>query len=424
VHDRPPEAPSSDVAAAAVVPPAWAGRTFAALANRDYRLFFVGMAVSNTGSWGRHTAQQWLVWELTKDERWLSWTSAVSLLMIAVVSVPAGVLADRVNKRTMLLWTQIGAMLLTGLLAALVLAGSVRPFQVALIAAGLGVLGGLEMPCRQAFVPEMVGRDTLRSAIALNSVMFNLPLIVGPAVAAWLMDAFGVGLVFVVDAASYLATIAAFLCIRAGARPAARATVRPMDELLAGVRYVAADVRVRTVLLLLATAMVFGWSYASLLAAYARETLHVGSRGYGLLFLSSGVGACLGALWVAGRRPTSPVATMAGCLAAFTLSLAVLAGVDHLVPALAARTVAGFAMIAFFAVGSTSVQLAVPDAIRGRVMALWTFTFALSLPLGQLLLGEVARRTSVPTAYAAGAAAIALGTALVLASARARARRP
>ncbi|MBL9085605.1 MAG: MFS transporter [Planctomycetia bacterium] len=398
----------------------WAARTFAALGHRDYRLFFLGMAVSSVGTWGRHAAQAWLVSDLTPDRRWLAWSSAASLLGIALCSFPGGVLADRVNKRRLLFWVQVASLVLSTILTVLVATRTATPALVVALACGFGVVGGLEMPCRQGFVVEMVGRETLRNAIALNSLMFNLPLILGPALASVLADTLGPTSVFAFDALSYLAAIVAFAQIRAGAAPPPRAAARPVAELTAGFRYVAGDRATRTVLLLLAVAMVCGWSYTSLLAAYARDTLRTDAHGYNLLYLSSGVGACVGALVTASRRPGRPMRTIVGALAVFLVSYVGVAVARDLATAVVARTLAGAAMITFFATGSTSIQLSVPDAIRSRVMALWTFTFALALPVGQVILGELARTRSVPETYATGAVAMVVGVAAILVEAARR----
>jgi len=400
----------------------WSTRTFASLGNRDYRLFFAGMAVSSVGTWGRHAAQAWLVSDLTSDRRWLAWSSAASLLGIALFSFPGGALADRVNKRRLLFWVQAASLVLSTVLTVLVATRTATPALIVALACGFGVVGGLEMPCRQGFLVEMVGRDTLRNAIALNSLMFNLPLILGPALASVLTDTLGPTSVFAFDALSYLAALVAFAQIRAGASCPVPPRARVAGALTAGVRYAVGDARTRTILLLLAVAMVCGWSYTSLLAAYARDTLHTDAHGYNLLYLSSGVGACVGALWTASRRPGRPLRTIVVALAVFLASYVGVALARDLALAVAARTVAGAAMITFFATSSTTIQLAVPDAIRSRVMALWTFTFALALPVGQVLLGELARSRSVPATYGWGAVAMAAGVVLVLVAARQRSR--
>lgn len=391
---------------------AWAQRTFAAFAIRNYRLFFAGYCLSMIGSWARSAAQQWLVFRMTGSETLLSWVSAASLLPIPLLAIPAGALADRVDKRKMLLWIQVGEMALSATLAALVVTGLVVPVHVLAIAAGMGILMGFEMPCRQAFIVEMVGKSGLRNAVALNSVMFNLALVLGPAIGAQMMSSFGMASVFVFDTVSFVAAIVGFALIALPPRPPVHP--EPTGEaLLAGLRHVVRDRVVRTLLLLLALAMVFGWSYASLLAAYARDVLHTGERGYGWLFASSGLGAILGAVWVAGHSSARPSRVILGSLMAFAASLAVAAFARDLPLAIIARTAAGFAMIAFFATANTAIQMSVPDAIRGRVMALWTMVFGASLPLGQLAMGAFAGRVGTPAAFGVGASVVFLGTLAV-----------
>jgi MFS family permease len=269
------------------------------------------------------------------------------------------------------------------------------------------------MPCRQAFVVEIVGREGLRNAVALNSAMFNLALVVGPALGTWMMAAFGIGSVFVFDAVSFAAAIAGLALLRLPARAPSPREESILAALLAGVVHVGRDRRLRTLLLLLSLAMVFGWSYGSLLAAYSRDVLHVGQREYGLLFASSGVGACLGAVWIAGRASGRPHRVLFGSLWGFAASLVLMAVAHDLAVAVLARAAAGFCMIVFFATANASLQMTVPDAIRGRAMALWTFVFGASLPVGQLLMGAAAGRVGTPLAFAAGGAVVLFASALV-----------
>lgn len=391
----------------------WRRQTFAALSSPDYRLFFMGMAVSSIGTWGRRAAQQWLVWDLTRDATWLSWVGAAGLLPVALVSLPAGALVDRVDKRKLLLWLQVVQMAIAAAFATLVALEMARPVHVVVVAALLGVATGIEMPCRQAFLVEMVGKDVLRNAIALNSIMFNLPLILGPWFASVLMEHRGPAAVFVCDALTFLASIYGFARMRVRPPQIELIAASAWRQLSAGVRYVGSSRPLRAILMLLAVAMVFGWSYTSLLAAYSQGVLHEGAREYGWLYSSSGVGACLGALWTAGRRGRHPAAVLVGGPAGLALSLAAMALWPSLPVAVVARAVAGFCMISFFANANSSIQMGVPDAIRGRVMALWTFTFGLSLPLGQLLLGAIARHFSVLVAFGAGATVV-LAAAIVV----------
>jgi MFS family permease len=394
-------------------PVPWARRTFGAFADRNYRLFFAGQGLSMVGSWARSTAQGWLVYDLTGSRALLGVVSALSLLPLALLAGVAGAVADRVDRRRMLLWIQVAEMALSSTLAALVLSGSVRVGHVIAFAGALGVASAFEMPCRQAFMLEMVGRERLRNAVALNSAMFNLALVLGPAVAAELMHAAGIGWVFVLDAASFLAAVAGFALMRLEPRALAPPSAGFVRHLLEGVRFVRGHADVRTLMWLLAAAMTFGWSYGSLLPAYARDVLGEGEIGYGRLFSSSGVGACLGAVWVSGRAARRPRRFVAATLVGFALSLAALAVARDLVWAALARGVAGFCMIAFFATSNTTIQEAVPDALRGRVMGLWALVFGAALGVGQILLGAVAERWGTPVTFAAGAAACLLATAAV-----------
>ena len=397
-------------------PEPWARRTFAAFSNRNYRLFFAGQGLSMVGSWARSTAQAWLVFQLTGDERLLGLVSALSLLPLALLSGVAGALVDRVDKRRMLVAVQWFEMSLSAGLAALVFTGAVAPVHVVLIALAMGVASAFEMPCRQAFMSEMVGREHLRNAVALNSGMFNLALIVGPAVAAETMHRAGIGWVFVIDAASYLAAVAGFRLMEVTPRLAPPATGRFRAHLHEGVRYALAHRPVRTRMLLLAVAMLCGWAYSSVLAAYATEVLHEGERGYGLLFSSSGVGACVGAVFVASRAPARPDRVVLAALLAFSASLGAMAAVHTLWPAVACRAVAGFSMIIFFSTCNTTIQLDVPDTMRGRVLGLWALVFGASLPVGHLLYGFVSRRYGTPTAFAAGGALCAVSVLAIAAT--------
>jgi MFS family permease len=401
-------------------PPApWAGRTFAALGNSNYRAFFVGYCLSMIGSWARSAAQQWLVYDVAPPqtrERWLSWVAAASLLPIPLLVIPLGAWVDRLDKRRALLRILVVEAAISAALAALVATGRATPASILALAAAQGVAVAFEMPCRQAFVVDMVGREGLRNAVALNSAMFNLALVAGPALGTWMMATFGLGSVFAFDAVSYAAAIAGLAAMRLP--PPVR---HPREEsvlrsLLAGVVHVGRDRRLRAVLALLALAMVFGWSYASLLAAYSRDVLGGGQAAYGALFASSGVGACLGAVWVAGRASARPHRILFGSLWAFAASLLAMALARDLVTAVLSRAVAGAAMIVFFATGNATLQASVPDAIRGRAVAVWTFVFGASLPLGQLLMGAVAGRFGTPAAFAAGAAVVLLASAAVAAA--------
>ncbi len=392
-----PSAPDAEPAATP-----WAKRTFAALAHRNYRLFFVGMAISSVGGWARSAAQQKLVWDLTRNSAWLGWVGAASLFSIALATTPGGALADRLDRRRVLMALQLVQGALSGTLAILTALGKVTPEAVLANAIGLGLAGGAEMPFRQSYIVELVGKGGLRNAVALNSIMFNLPLALGPAVAGEIMARTSVAWVFAFDAVSYVAAFVGFAMIKTAPRTPDAGAEGAGDGYLAGARYVRGHRESRSILVLLSLAMILGWAYTSQLAAYAEQSLAAGPRGYGFLFSSSGIGACLGAAWVAGRPAPRPHVAMRRALGAFALTLVAMGAFPTFAVAYAARVVAGFSMITFFATGNSTVQLGLPDAVRGRVMALWSFTFSLSLGLGQVLFGFAARHSSVPATFVVG----------------------
>jgi MFS family permease len=391
-------------------PEPWARRTFAALLDRNYRLFFIGQGLSMVGSWAMSTAQGWLVYDLTGDTRLLGVVGALSLLPLALLAGVAGAVADRVDKRVLLLRIQLVQMAISAVLSTLVLTGRVHVAHVIALAAAGGLVTAFEMPCRQAFMAEMVGHERLRNAVALNSAMFNLALIVGPTVAAVVMRVAGIGWVFVLDGVSYTAAVAGFALMRIAPREIVRHEGRFVEHLLEGVRYLRRNPGVRTLMILLGIAMLVGWSYGSLLPAYARDDLHVGETGFGWLFASSGVGALLGAVWVSGHTPRRPDRVVVACLAGFALSVAAMGEIRHLFLACVARAAAGLCMIAFFSTSNTSIQVSVPDALRGRVMGLWALVFGATLGLGQMILGFLAQRLGVPRAFEIGAATLFVAT--------------
>ncbi len=395
----------------------WAGRTFAALRVPAYRGFFIGQGLSMVGSWARSAAQGWLVYDLTGRELDLGITSALSFLPMALLSAAAGAVVDRVDRRVLLLRIQLVNLVLSSVLAYAVVTRVVTPGLVQLVAVAMGTAQAFEMPCRQAFVADAVPREHLRNAVALNSAMINLALVLGPSIAGLLISTVGLAACFVFDAASFLAIIVVLLRVKLPLR-SPPAPAGPMGDLLmGGVRYVRRDPVTRTLLVLLGIAMVCGWGYTSLLPAFSRKTLGAGGIAYGLLHASSGVGALAAALWVAGRDDRRPGRTALCCLFLFWAALGAMAFVRTLPVAILLRATAGFAMIAFFSTSNTTVHLRVPDALRGRVIGLRALVFGWTLPLGQYVMGLVAHRWDTPTAFLGGAA-VGCAACLALAATR------
>jgi MFS family permease len=378
--------------------------TFAALKHRNFRLFFAGQFVSLTGSWMQNTAQGWLVYQLTGSKVLLGTVAAVGSLPLLLFSVWGGSLADRHSKRTVVLYTQIGMMLLAFAFAALVGSGHIQPWHILVLAALGGVAMAFDMPARQAFTVEMTSREDLMNAISLNSSLFNGARIVGPAVAGFLMAHVGMLWCFLLNGLSFIAVIAGLLMMRlprfvSPAEPAS--TGRHMLE---GFAYVAGLRRVRRLLLFLGVVGIFGWSYSVLLPAYAADILHVGESGYGALLSANGAGALLGALTVAtyGSR-VRPRRMILGGVWVFSTSLVLLAVVRSFPLVLICLAVGGWGMLLFFSTANTLVQTSVSDAMRGRVMGIWALVLGGLMPLGGLESGVLAQAVGVPWTISAGA---------------------
>jgi len=377
--------------------------TFAALRHRNFRLFFLGQLVSLTGSWMQNTAQGWLVYQLTGSKVLLGTVAAVGSLPM-LLSIWGGSVADRHPKRTVILLTQTGMMLLAFVFAALVWSGQIQPWHILVLAALGGVSMAFDMPARQAFMVEMTSREDLLNAVSLNSSIVNGARVVGPAVAGFVMAHAGLTMCFLLNGISFLAVIAGLLMMRLPkfvppAEPAS--TGRHMLE---GFAYVAKHRRVRILILLFAFVGVFGWSYSVLLPAYATDVLHVGESGYGALLSANGLGALLGALAVAtyGSR-VRPRLMIFGGLWLFSGMLVLLAAVRWYPLILACLVVGGWGMQLYFSTTNTLIQTSVSDAMRGRVMGIWAVVFGGMMPVGGLESGFLSQAVGVPWTVAGGA---------------------
>ena len=387
-------------------------RGLRALSHRDYRLFWFGQALSRVGTWMQSVGQAWLVLELTGSPFRLGLISTLQFTPVLVFSFVAGVISDRMSKRRLIMVAQVIMMLQACALTALVWSGHVAYWHVAVLAAVYGVANSIDMPARQSYVVELAGKDDLMSAIALNSAVFNSARIVGPAIAGILIGAYGVGTAFFINALSFIAVLAALMAMRieGAPRPGTRTTV--LEEVMEGVRYAARTPTITLVLGLLLFVSLFVINFNVVVPLLAKDTLNQGAHGYGLLMSSLGIGAVLGALGVATaglRRPSMPlvlVAAIVASLGVFTLSL-----VRSVPLAAAVLMVTGVAQIIFTSSVNSTIQVAVPDTMRGRMMSLYVFVFVGATPFGAFLMGTLAESFGIATACAVGGA---LGLAAVL----------
>ena len=389
---------------------------FRALTHRNFRLLWIGQLVSLTGSWMQSTAQGWLVLRLTDSAFYLGLVGFCNFLPMMVLSLPAGVAADRLRPRPALIAIQAFALVNASGLWAVTASGVVRPWHILAFALGNGTAVAFEIPIRQRFLQDLVGRDDLPNAIALNSLAFNGARLLGPSAAGFLLAAMGEAACFLVNAVSYVGVLAALVAIRAPEFLAGAGDDGWRRQMRDGIAYATGSRRVRTLLALVIVSALFGMPYQVLLPVFARDVLAAGSSGLGLLMGAAGLGAVCGALYLAARRShrrSAPV--VAGALAVFGASLVAFAFSRTLALSLACMVVVGGALIVQMATSNTLLQLSAPEGLRGRVISLYLLSFATAAPIGALAAGSVARRIGAPWTVAGGGA-LCLATALAFAT--------
>jgi MFS family permease len=380
---------------AATHPPAgrqWPS-AFAALRYRNYRLWFVGQAISLMGTWMQNVAQGWLVYEMTGSEFALGAITFAGSFPTLFLMLPAGAVADHFPRRRLMLITQTVMMFCALVLAALAGTGILRVWHVGLLALVLGTANSFDAPARQSLAVEMVeDRHDLMNAIAMNSLMFNLARVAGPAVGGVLLAAVGPTLCFAFNGLSFLAVLAALLMMRLPPI-AQRPRTEPLAaQVAAGLRYIWHSKPIRTIIMLVGISSLFGLSYATLMPVFAADVLHVGEAGLGWLSTAVGVGALVGSLTLvsSGRlRRKGLLLTMGSLL--FPGALLVFACSGSLPLSLACLAVVGFGWVTQNATSNTLVQALVTDELRGRVMGAYTLMFFGTSPFGSLMAGSLAQ---------------------------------
>jgi MFS family permease len=374
---------------------------FAALRHRNYRLFFTGQTLSLIGTWMQGLAQGWLVLQLTDSAFWVGLVSFLGSLPIVFFTLPAGVYVDRAHKRRVITICQSLMLVEALVLTVLTATHRIQAWQVAVLAVLLGCLSAIEIPARQAFIVEIVAREDLTNAIALNSSAFNATRIVGPAIAGVLVARFGIAWCFALNALSYVAVLIGLLSMRL---PPFRRPVlagNALERFREGMRFVRTDRKVRALIVSTALLSLFGFPYLVLLPVFARDALRVGAEGLGIMSASVGVGALVSALLLAAlgaRARRGRMVTFAG--PAFGLAVAGFALARSYPVALLMLTVTGFMMVLNNAATNTLLQHLVSDELRGRVMSAWTFVFVGFAPLGSLGVGWLAGQVGASDALA------------------------
>jgi MFS family permease len=380
------------------------------LQHRNYRLFFFGQLISLIGTWMQSVAQQWLVYRLTHSPVLLGWVGFSGQIPVFFLATFGGVLADRWNRRLIIVGTQTASMILAFLLAELTLTHTIRIWQVFVLATLLGVVNSIDIPTRQTFVADMVPRKDLANAIALNSSMLNGARIVGPAVAGLMVASIGEGWCFFANGVSYIAVIAGLLMMNVQYVPIKR-TVSAFAHVAEGFRYIAATAPVRVLLVLLGVVSLVAMPYTVLMPIFADEILHGGASALGILMGSSGLGALAGALILARRQQLRGLGrwvAMATC--AFGASLILFAQSRSFLLSILLLFPTGFFLMTQMAASNTLIQSMVPDRLRGRVMAGYSMMFMGMGPLGALLAGALAHALSASAVVTlSGSVAIFVG---------------
>jgi MFS family permease len=362
-------------------------KTFAALKHRNYRLWFWGQMVSLFGTWMQTTAQGFLIYQLTHSSAYLGYVGFAYGVPSWFFMLYGGVVADRVSRRKLLIITQFIMMILAFVLAALVFTDTVQPWHILVLAFGLGSANAFDAPARQAFVSEMVDRENLTNAIALNAT-------IGPAIAGVIYAAFGPGWCFAVNGISFIAVIIALAAMHLlpGAETSPRSST--LSALKEGINYVRHQPIIRALIGLVATTSLFGMSLGTLLPAWSVKILHGNATTNGLLFSARGVGSLFGALAIAtfGGSHVRGKFITAGSLC-FPIFIAFFAMTYWLPLSLLFMVFLGIATIFVANLSNATIQSIVPDSLRGRVMGVYTTIFMGSMPLGALLLGTIAEHT-------------------------------
>jgi MFS family permease len=395
-----------------------------ALRHRNFQLFFSGQLISLVGTWMQTVAQSWLVYRLTGSGLQLGAVGFASQIPVFLFAPLGGIVADRSNRQHVVIATQAASMILAFILAALALTHYVKVWHVLVLAALLGIVNAFDIPGRQSFLVDMVGKDDLMNAIALNSSMFNGARVIGPAVAGVLVARLGEGWCFFANGVSYIAVIAGLMLMNVHAPARVSAKSSPWEHIVEGFQFVNRTAPIRALLILLGIVSITGMPYVVLMPIFADRILHSGGQEFasmigshdlgavrlGILMGAAGVGALLGALTLAIRTGVKGLGKwVTVCCAAFGVSLILFAVSKSFWISVLLLLPVGYFIMLQMASSNTLIQVMVPDALRGRVMAVYSMMFMGMAPLGALLGGVLSDRLGAPVTVAIGGVASIAG---------------
>jgi MFS family permease len=401
----------------------WRRRTFSSLSDRNYRAYFLGSAVSVSGTWMQRVAQDWLVLQLTHSGVALGVSSALQFAPVLVLGAWGGAVIDRVDRRRLLLLTQILSALPAAVLGLVTATGLVTLWMVYALTLGLGVVTVFDSPARQTFVAEMVGTDKVINAQSLYSTVHNSGRLIGPALAGIVIAWLGVASAFAINALSFVAMIVALASMDVGALLRVPPTARAPRQIREGFAYLWGHRDLRASIILVAVVGMFGQNFRVVLPLLAQSTYHGGAQSYGYLTAAMGLGAVLGALGSAARSRSTLRGLLLTCLAFGGANLLV-AAVPSFLSALAAIAVMGVTNIIFNTVARTLMIIGSEPAMRGRVMALYSIVFLGSTPLGGPIVGWACQEWGARSGFVIAGVSTAGAAAIMLATSRASAPSP
>jgi MFS family permease len=385
------------------------------LRHRNFQLFFSGQMISLIGTWMQNIAQAWLVYRLTGSSLLLGLVGFAGQIPVFLLAPLGGMAADRWNRHRVVIGTQITAMILAFILATLTLLHIVRVWEIILLASLLGAVNAFDIPARQAFLIDMVGREDLMNAIALNSSMFNGARIIGPAIAGLLVAWIGEGWCFFANAVSYIAVITGLLLMKLGPLRRIAMETSPLEHIAEGFRFVQRTAPILALMLLIGLVSLVAVPYTVLMPIFADRILHGGARGLGLLMGATGIGALLGALTLATRHGVQGLGRWVGFSAmSFGVSLILFSFSKWFLVSMFLLIPVGYSMMLQMSSSNTLIQAMVPDELRGRAMAVYTMMFMGMAPMGSLFAGTLADSIGAPWTVALGGAGAVVGSIIFL----------
>ena len=368
--------------------------TFSALKHKSFLYYFFGMCISTTGTWMQNIAQPWLAYQLTDSAFLLSLVGALQLTPMLLFSLFAGVVVDRFPKKTLLFITQASSLAITGALALLVFTGKIQYWHLLVTSTLLGFVNTLDMPARQSFLIELVGKEDLMNAIALNSAMFNLARSIGPAIAGLVMKYFGIGACFLVNSVSFAAVLVSLFFIKTlKIEMPVKTEKNILKEIGEGLRYIYNRKILFVSVLLLGVIGTFAMNFNVLVPVFSVQVLKQGETGYGLLMSFMGIGAFLGAMLVASRSKAGPSKFVLFVVPVFVAIALTITGFTRIYALTAASlAVTGFFFILFSSTANSTLQMNSEKEYLGRVMSVYSLVFAGSTPLGNLFAGAITEK--------------------------------